>query len=139
MAALAAHRCSVYRNTGTGRVVPWRFKVGDEEVEQTVVPALSTNDEVVELHAVLSGKVIGQLAGVTAAPFIRAGQLVPLLVDHIPDRYSYFVYYGSRSAQPARVRAFIDHVVARLVNNSEYVLSKKELREAARIVRELSV
>jgi hypothetical protein len=37
------------------------------------------------------------------------------------------------------VRAFIDHVVARLVNNSEYVLSKKELREAARIVRELSV
>ena len=139
MAALAAHRCSVYRNTGTGRVVSWRFKVGDEEVEQTVVPALSTNDEVVELHAVLSGKVIGQLAGVTAAPFIRAGQLVPLLVDHIPDRYSYFVYYGSRSAQPARVRAFIDHVVARLVNNSEYVLSKKELREAARIVRELSV
>ena len=139
MAALAAHRCSVYRNTGTGRVVPWRFKVGDVEVEQTVVPALSTNDEVVELHAVLSGKVIGQLAGVTAAPFIRAGQLVPLLVDHIPDRYSYFVYYGSRSAQPARVRAFIDHVVARLVNNSEYVLSKKELREAARIVRELSV
>ena len=109
--------------------------MGDEEVEQTVVPALSTNDEVVELHAVLSGKVIGQLAGVTAAPFIRAGQLVPLLVDHIPDRYSYFVYYGSRSAQPARVRAFIDHVVARLANNSEYVLSKKELREAARIVR----
>ena len=139
MAALAAHRCSVYRNTGTGRVVPWRFKVGDEEVEQTVVPALSTNDEVVELHAVLSGKVIGQLAGVTAAPYIRSGQLVPLLVDHIPDRYSYFVYYGSRSAQPARVRAFIDHVVARLANNSEYVLSKKELREAARIVRELSV
>ena len=139
MAALAAHRCSVYRNTGTGRVVPWRFKVGDEEVEQTVVPALSTNDEVVELHAVLSGKVIGQLAGVTAAPFIRAGQLVPLLVDHIPDRYSYFVYYGSRSAQPARVRAFIDLVVARLVNNSEYVLSKKELREAARSVRDLSV
>ena len=139
MAALAAHRCSVYRNTGTGRVVPWRFKVGDEEVEQTVVPALSTNDEVVELHAVLSGKVIGQLAGVTAAPYIRSGQLVPLLVDHIPDRYSYFVYYGSRSAQPARVRVFIDHVVARLVNNSEYVLSKKELREAARSVRELSV
>ena len=132
MASLAAHRCSVYRNTGTGRVVPWRFKVGDEEVEQAVVPALSTNDEVVELHAVLSGKVIGQLAGVTAAPYIRSGQLVPLLVDHIPDRYSYFVYYGSRSAQPARVRAFIDHIVAKLVNNSEYVLNQRELRQAAR-------
>lgn len=132
MADLAAHRCSVYRNTGTGRVVPWRFKVGDEEVEQTVVPALSTNDEVIELHAVLSGKVIGQLAGVTAAPYIRASQLVPLLVDHIPERYSYFVYYGSRNAQPARVRAFIDFVVSRLINNQEYVLSRKEMEEAMR-------
>ena len=120
-------------------MVPWRFKVGDEEVEQTVVPALSTNDEVIELHAVLSGKVIGQLAGVTAAPYIRAGQLVPLLVDHIPERYSYFVYYGSRNAQPARVRAFIDFVVSRLVNNSEYVLSQKELREATPCMRDLSV
>lgn len=132
MAALATHRCSVYRNPGTGRVVPWRFKVGDEEVEQPVVPALCTNDEIVELHAVLAGKVMGQLAGVTAAPHIRAGQLVPLLVEHMPDRYSYFVYYGSRNAQPARVRAFIDLVVERLVNTSEYVLSEAELQAAAR-------
>ena len=136
MAALATHRCSVYRNPGTGRVVPWRFKVGDEEVEQPVVPALCTNDEIVELHAVLAGKVMGQLAGVTAAPHIRAGQLVPLLVEHMPDRYSYFVYYGSRNAQPARVRAFIDLVVERLVNTSEYVLSEAELQAAARGLRE---
>lgn len=137
MAALPTHRCSVYRNPGTGRVVPWRFKVGDEEVEQPVVPALSTNDEVLELHAVLAGKVIGQLAGVTAAPYIRAGQLVPLLVDLVPDRYSYFVYYGSRSAQPARVRAFVDLAVARLVDNPEYVLTMREMKSAARGARVL--
>lgn len=138
IAALQSHRCSVYRNPGTGHVVPWRFKVGDDEIEQPVVPALCTNDEILELHAVLAGKVIGQLAGVTAAPHIRAKQLVPLLIDHVPDRYNYFVYYGSRSAQPARVRAFIDLVVARLVNNREYVLSAKELKETARCARELS-
>lgn len=132
MADLTAHRCSVYRNPGTGRVVPWRFKSGDDEVEQPVVPALCTNDELLELHAVVAGKVIGQLAGVTAAPYIRAGQLVPLLVKHMPDRYSYFVYYGSRNAQPARVRAFVDHAVARLVDNREYVLSPAEMNAAAR-------
>lgn len=130
MADLPTHRCSVYRNPGTGRVVPWRFKVSDGEVEQPVVPALCTNDEILELHAVLAGKVIGQLAGVTAAHYIRSGQLVPLLVEHMPDRYSYFVYYGSRSAQPTRVRAFIDLVVERLVDNREYVLSLQELRES---------
>lgn len=137
IAALPSHRCSVFRHPGTGQVVPWRVKVGDDEVEQHVVPAICTNDEILELHAVLAGRVIGQLAGVTAAPYIRSKQLVPLLVDHMPDRYSYFVYYGSRSAQPARARAFIDLVVARLVDNTEYVLSPRELRSAARGARAL--
>lgn len=132
IAELPSHRCSVFRNPGTGQIVPWRIKAGDEEVEQPVAPALCTNDEILELHAVLAGRVIGQLAGVTAAPYIRSKQLVPLLVDHIPDRYSYFVYYGSRRAQPTRARAFIDLVVTRLVNSSEYVLGTKELRAAAR-------
>lgn len=138
IAALPSHRCSVFRHPGTGQIVPWRVKAGDDEVEQHVVPAICTNDEILELHAVLAGRVIGQLAGVTAAPYIRSKQLVPLLVDHMPDRYSYFVYYGSRSAQPARARAFIDLVVARLVDNTEYVLSPRELRSAARGTRALA-
>ena len=130
LAALQAHRCSAFRNPGTGAVVPWRVKVGDDVVEQAVVPAICSNDEILELQAVLAGAVIGQLAGVTAAPFIRSGQLVPLLVDHIPDHASYFVYFGSRNSQPARARAFIDLAVQRLVGNHEYVLSDEELRRA---------
>lgn len=86
----------------------------------------------------LAGQVIGQLAGGTAAPYIGSRQLVPLLVDCIPDRYSYFVYYGSRNAQPVRARAFIDLVLERLVDNSEYVLSMKELRVAALGARAVS-
>jgi DNA-binding transcriptional LysR family regulator len=128
LAALQSHRCSVYRHPGTGAIVPWRVKVDDDVVEQPVVPAICTNDEILELRAVLAGQVIGQLAGVTAAPYIRSGQLVPLLIDHMPDRASYFVYFGSRSSQPARARAFIDLAVKRLVDNAEYVLSSKELR-----------
>jgi len=138
IAALQSHRCSAFRNPGTGQIVPWHLKAGDDEVQQPVVPAICTNDEILELHAVLAGRVIGQLAGVTAAPYIRSRQLLPLLVDHIPDRYSYFVYYGSRNAQPVRARAFVDLVLERLVDNSEYVLSKKELRVAARDASALS-
>lgn len=131
-AALQTHRCSVFRNPGTGQIVPWRLKAGRDEVELPVVPAICSNDEGLELQAVLAGRVIGQLAGVTAAPYIRSGRLVPLLVDHIPDRYSYFVYYGSRHAQPARARAFIDLALARLVDSDEHLLSVRELRAAAR-------
>jgi DNA-binding transcriptional LysR family regulator len=130
LAALQSHRCSVFRHPATGAIVPWRVKVHDDVVAQPVVPAICTNDEILELHAVLAGHVIGQLAGVTAAPYIRSGKLVPLLVDHIPDRSSYFVYFGSRSSQPARARAFIDLVGRRLVDNPDYVLGPKELRAA---------
>ncbi|MGO4377006.1 LysR family transcriptional regulator [Pseudoduganella sp. RAF53_2] len=126
--ALASHRCSVYRHPSTGKVVPWRIRLGDQVVDQPVVPAIYSNDELFELQAVLAGKVIGQLAGVTAAPFIRSGQLIPILADHMPDYASYFVYFGSRSSQPARARAFIDLAVRRLDDNSEYVLKHKDLQ-----------
>jgi len=131
LAALSSHRCSAFRNTGTGKVLPWRTRVDGVHVDLPVAPALCTNDETVELNAVLAGKVIGQLAGVTAAPYLREGRLVPLLTQHMPDYGSYFVYYGSRTSQPARARAFIDLAVMRLVDNSQYVLSRKELAAAA--------
>jgi DNA-binding transcriptional LysR family regulator len=128
LAALQSHRCSVFRHPGTNQIVPWRVKVEHDVIEQPVVPAICTNDEILELHAVLAGQVIGQLAGVTAAPYIRSRQLVPLLVEHMPDTASYFVYFGSRTSQPVRARAFIDLAVKRLVDNHEYVLSPKELK-----------
>jgi DNA-binding transcriptional LysR family regulator len=130
LAALSSHRCSVFRHPDTGAIVPWLVKVGDDVVEQAVVPAICTNDEILELQAVLAGQVIAQLAAVTAAPHIRSGQLVPLLVDHMSDRASYFVYFGSRTSQPARARAFIDLAVRRLVDNTEYVLTERDLRRA---------
>lgn len=132
---LVAHRCVAFRNPGTGKVVPWRIRAGAETLDQLVSPGICTNDETLELDAVLSGEYLGQLAGVTAAPYIRAKQLIPLLVETIPERSSYFVYYGSRNSQPARARAFIDLALERLVDNERYVLSDKELKAAARLKR----
>ena len=95
-----------------------------------MTPAIISNDETLELHAVLAGKVLGQLAGATAAPYLRAGKLVPVLLDHAPDIGSYFVYFGSRQSQPARARAFVDLVVERLTDSATFVLSPKELAAA---------
>ena len=131
LAALASHRCSAFRHPGTGKVAPWHVKLGDQAMDQPVVPAICSNDEVFELQAVLSGKVLGQLAGVTAAPYIRNGQLIPVLTEYMPDYASYFVYFGSRTSQPARARAFIDLAVQRLTDQPEYVLGEEELRKNA--------
>lgn len=135
LAELQAHRRSVFRHPATGAVRPWRAKAGEDTIEQPLVPALCTNDEIPELEAVLGGRVSAQLAAVTAAPYIRSGRLVPVLGEHTLDRGSYFVYFGSRTSQPARARAFVELAVQRLVDNSEYVLTVKELRGSKRLTR----
>ncbi|MGV0961212.1 MAG: LysR family transcriptional regulator [Limnohabitans sp.] len=130
LAALANHRCSVFRHPGTGKLAPWHLRLDQQPIEQPVVPSIISNDETLELHAVLAGKVLGQLAGTTAAPYVRAGKLVPILLDQMPDIGNYFVYFGSRQSQPARVRAFVNFVVERLADSSSFVLSDKELNRA---------
>ncbi|MBK1684512.1 LysR family transcriptional regulator [Rhodoferax fermentans] len=130
LAALSSHRCSVFRHPATGRLAPWHVVLDGQLVEQPVVPAIISNDVDLELNAVLSGKVLGQLAGATAAPYIRSGQLVPILLEQMPDIASYFVYFGSRTSQPARARAFIDLAVKRLTDCPQYVLTSQELADA---------
>ena len=130
LAALTNHRCSVFRHPGTGKLAPWHLEQDGQLNALPVVPTIISNDETLELQAVLAGKVLGQLAGATAAPYIRAGKLIPVLLDHVPDIGNYFVFFGSRQAQPARARAFVDLVVERLTDSATFVLSNKELIRA---------
>ena len=130
--ALGTHKCCAYRSTNKGRVLPWRVKIGDAEVDYPIAPAFCTNDEDIELRTVLAGVAIGQLASVIAAPHIRSGRLIPLLTRHVVDHAGFFLYYGSRAAQPVRARAFIDLALERLTDSSDFVLSDKELATAER-------
>jgi len=129
---LAQHRCSGFRRPSTGKLMPWEFLVGGEIVARDVASVVVTNDVELEANAVVAGQCIGQLVGVTAAPLIRSGALVPLLVEHVSAHMGLYLYYGSRVAQPARVRAFIDLAVARVAGSTEWVLSAQELRRYAR-------
>jgi len=127
---LDQHRCSMYRYAPTGKVSPWFLSIDGKIEHRLMAPALATNDIELELQAILAGQVIGQAASMTAAPLIRAGKLVPILLEHTCAPMSLHVYYGSRVAQPKRVRAFIDAVISRLVDCPDYVLSEKELSSA---------
>lgn len=127
---LDGHRCSAFRRTNDGRVIPWTVRDGENFRDQHIKPYFCTNDESFELRTVLAGGIIAQLAAPTAAPHIRAGRLVPLLLENMADAYHLYVYYGSRTAQPQRVRAFIDLVGERLIGSPDFVLSKDELTKA---------
>ena len=43
------------------------------------------------------------------------------------DHMGVYLYYGSRRAQPARVRRFIDFALDRLGDQSDFVLTDSEL------------
>lgn len=124
---LSAHQCSVFRHASTGRLIPWTVKSEDNAQDHHVNLAISFNDEMLELHAVLMGEVIAQLAGPTTAQYILTGLLVPVLPEAIADIHSLFLYYGSRVAQPLRVRRFIDLAIERLANRQDIVLSAEEI------------
>ncbi|MEW6688638.1 MAG: LysR family transcriptional regulator [Pseudomonadota bacterium] len=130
-ADLSAHRCSVFRSPVTGQIEPWFLNHDGAMQQHRLPPVFSTNDFELELQVVLSGQVIGQLTNITAAAHIRAGRLVPLLLPYISAQYGVYLYYGSRTAQPKRVRAFIDLAVARLQDAPAFVLGRKELEAAA--------
>ncbi|MBU1353067.1 MAG: LysR family transcriptional regulator [Gammaproteobacteria bacterium] len=128
---LAQHRCTGFRHPATGKPMPWEFQVGDDIVSRNITAAFCTNDIEVEARAVLGGHAIGQLVGVTAAPLVRSGQLVPLLTAHVAEHLGLFVYYGSRTALPARVRAFIDLAVEMVAGNPAFGLTAQELTAPA--------
>jgi DNA-binding transcriptional LysR family regulator len=128
---LAAHRCSAFRHPATGQALPWYLVIDGEIVHRHVSPTFATNDTELEVQAVLAGQVIGQLANLSVAEHIRAGRLVPLLLKHMSNHIHVHLYYGSRTAQPRRVRSFIDLAIERLHETSTYVLSTKELSAAS--------
>ena len=135
---LAGHRCSVFRHPATGQALPWHLDVDGEHVNRPVLPTMSTNDAELELQSVLAGQVIGQVANLNAAPHIRDGRLVPLLLQHMSDHIGLHLYYGSRSSQPRRVRAFVDLAIERLLDSPTYVLTDRELARAGGAARQIA-
>ncbi|RYY95514.1 MAG: LysR family transcriptional regulator [Comamonadaceae bacterium] len=132
LAQLPNHRCTGYRQPGTGRPVPWEFDVKGEIVFQAMQPVLCCSDPDAEMQAVAAGMGIGQIDSINAAAPIRAGQLVPLLPGHVTERMGFYIWYAQRKNLPGRVRKFIDHAVEQLKDSDAFRLPQPELRALAR-------
>ncbi|SAK99114.1 LysR family transcriptional regulator [Caballeronia temeraria] len=124
---LALHRCSVFRHPGTGKIFPWFVSVSGEVQTREFPPTVATNDTELEIQATLTGQVIAQVSSLSAAALIRAGRLVPILTEHVASHLRLYAYYGSRKAQPKRVRRFIDLAIDRFTDNKDLTLSSEEL------------
>jgi DNA-binding transcriptional LysR family regulator len=132
---LSAHRCIGYRQPGTTQPMPWEFQVNAQTAFHSLPYVVCCSDPEAEMQAVLTGLGVGQIDSINAAPFIRAGELVPLLVRHTSDRMGLYIFYAQRRDMPGRVRRFIDFAVERLRGGQPFHIPVTELKEMARLAR----
>lgn len=132
LSQLQKHRCTGYRQPGTGRTMPWEFDVKGEIVFQSMAPVLRCSDPEAEMQSVVAGLGIGQIDSINGAEPLRDGALVPLLTAYISERMGFYIYYAQRKNLPGRVRRFIDFAVARLKDSPSFHLPAAELRALAR-------
>lgn len=97
--------------------VYWRFRDGERELDLSVPVAFSSNNGLVLLNMALAGQGIALLDDYTVADMIAQGALVEVLpqvrVTNTTFEEGIFVTYAEAPFTPAKLRIYIDFVVAR--------------------------
>jgi DNA-binding transcriptional LysR family regulator len=108
---LARHRCIIHRQNDDAHGV-WRLVKGRKTEPVKVSGTLSSNDGDVVLGWALDGHGILMRSEWDLAKYIASGRLQVVLKDFKLAPADLFVYYPTRRNMPAKVRAFIDFLVA---------------------------
>jgi DNA-binding transcriptional LysR family regulator len=112
--ASGAHQCIHAIDTATGRPFEWEFWRGKERVPVAANGRLTVTDSGTKLGTCLAGFGIAQVIDLGVEQQLAAGTLVNLFPDWSDERFPLYVYYVSRNHVPAKVRSFIDFVLASL-------------------------
>jgi DNA-binding transcriptional LysR family regulator len=107
------HECILFVDPVTGRPFDWQFHRGETRVGPIAVHGrLIVNDVATALGACLRGHGIAQLMELGNRELVRSGALVDLFPRWHDELFPLYVFHPSRHMPPAKVRAFLDFVVA---------------------------
>lgn len=104
---LLRHACVGYRSARTGRSFRWPFRVDGRQVEVSppVVAVTDDGEALAELAA--AGVGIASVATYIAAPHVRVGRLVPLLLPYGVEQAAISVVYPATRRDSPAVHAFV--------------------------------
>jgi DNA-binding transcriptional LysR family regulator len=100
------------RDPSTGSHFAWEFVRGRKVVLLNVSGQLMVNEVGPLLSACLAGHGIAQLLELYARDLIADGRLVQLLPEWADETFPLYAYHHSPQLMSAKVRAFLDFVVA---------------------------
>jgi DNA-binding transcriptional LysR family regulator len=108
---LLKHECIMFRDPANDRPFEWEFWRKGRIVTVQAAGRLMINDPGLLLALCLAGQGVAQMLEL-GAEGLREGRLVELLPAWNEERFPLYVFYPSRRLPPAKVRAFVDFVVA---------------------------
>ncbi|HEX4416747.1 MAG TPA: LysR family transcriptional regulator [Kofleriaceae bacterium] len=115
-AELARHTCIQVRDSLTGQPLEdWQFRRHGKLVTVKTTGRLMVAEFGTMLGACAGGVGIARVKAIGIQHLLDAGTLVELLADWPGERFPLHALYPSRHLPPAKVRAFIDFVEARVI------------------------
>jgi LysR family transcriptional regulator for bpeEF and oprC len=107
---LERHHCIRFISPSTGRTVDWAFEIGGEPRSYTPRGSFGVTSLEGAVAAAAAGIGIAQVSDLLAIPQLRAGTLVPLLLECAAPGPPVSLVYPSSRYLSAKVRAFGDFV-----------------------------
>ncbi len=111
-AELAAHDCIGIRQ-GDESYGTWHFSTGSKTETVKVRGNLSTNDGEIAVNWALAGHGLVMRAEWDIAKYLRSGRLVQVLESYQTPNADIYAVFPQRHQTAARVRTFVDFLVAR--------------------------
>ncbi|OCK59659.1 LysR family transcriptional regulator [Bradyrhizobium sp. LMTR 3] len=107
---LSRHCCIGWRPAPHVAPYRWEFEEDGREFDVAVNPRITTNDMWVMVRTACAGGGLTFGMEETFRPYIKRGELVPLLEQYCPPFQGFFLYFADRRNLPPKLRALIDHV-----------------------------
>lgn len=111
------HSIVGYFSAATGEAWPLRFRTRGKD-KQLGAFDISANDSAALISMLVHGMGIGQTHASVARRFIESGELVPVLEELTHRQFPVSIIYPPTRQLNARVRIFIDWMVARFSENN---------------------
>ena len=127
---LVQHECLLFRDPVTGRPFAWEFHRSGEVIEVKVSGRQVVNDLATKLNACAAGHGISQSLALGLDPLLKSGELVQILSDWAEEHFPLYAYLPSRHLPQAKVRAFLEFVLASVARSPELGHTRDDQRRA---------
>jgi DNA-binding transcriptional LysR family regulator len=138
-ADLTRHSCILVRDSLTGQTIEdWQFRRGAEVANVNISGRLTVAEWGTMLGACLEGVGIARVKAIGVQHLIERGALVEVLTDWQGEGFPLYALYPSRHLPPAKVRAFIDFVQAKLAPDRVEITDEEVMSPAQEFMPRLA-